>query len=416
MADNLRTKHNVSARHYHAGLEKEDRIRVQNMWASGEIDVIVATIAFGMGIDKPDVRFVVHYSLPQSLEGYYQETGRAGRDGEPSDCILFYTYRDKATIEFLIEKGEGHAEQKERQKENLRQMIMFCENRTECRRVLLLQYFGERFDPSVCRGTCDVCKLMQETGGFDGTVKKVDVTEVAKEAVKLVQKLEKDNVTLSYCVDILRGSKVQKIVSAGHDRLQEHGVAKDLQKSDVERVLRNLVLKNVLKEVCQQNYSGFVNSYLKMGPEHRLVTSSRFSMELVIAEKKPAKAKSGRGAKKADQDENHPNNYDDEFDFIDDEFDEVFDEASSSVSVGCKTSSTVGTHVSKKPKTVEITTAKSVYQSKQPQVDVNHDLYDRLREHRNYASLQKNIPPASVFDRTESMHFMYFHLFCVDCG
>jgi RecQ family ATP-dependent DNA helicase len=137
-AETLSKDFNISAKYYHAGLEKEDRSRIQNEWASNQIQIIVATVAFGMGIDKPDVRFVIHYSLPQSIEGYYQETGRAGRDGNLSHCILFYTYRDKSTIEFLIEKGEGHYQQKERQRENLRQMIMFCENKTDCRRRQLL--------------------------------------------------------------------------------------------------------------------------------------------------------------------------------------------------------------------------------------------------------------------------------------
>ena len=181
----------------------QQKADVQKRWQAGEYKVIVATIAFGMGIDKPDVRFVIHHTIPKSLEGYYQETGRAGRDGKQSGCYLFYNYGDTALLKRMINESEGSQEQKERQRQMLRNVVQFCENRSDCRRVQVLAYFNERFTAEECNNGCDNCNS-------NSVFETRDFTEHARHAANLVDKYIKT--TLRFCIALMciEGVRVQR--------------------------------------------------------------------------------------------------------------------------------------------------------------------------------------------------------------
>lgn len=256
------TELGIKAHHYHAGMEPADRSAVQRKWQQNEYHVIVATIAFGMGIDKADVRYVIHHTLPKSLEGYYQETGRAGRDGKKSDCYLYYQYADSRTLRKMIDEGEGSREQKQRLHDMLRTVIQFCENKADCRRAQVLNYFSESFDKARCNETCDNCQS-------GGTFVTKDLTEYAAMAVKLVGQIHEGNVTMHQCVDAFRGAKGAKISKSS---LEDYGwgFGADLDRGDNERIFQSLLDAGAFKEKSKVNKVGFATNYIHVSNSKHL--------------------------------------------------------------------------------------------------------------------------------------------------
>ena len=245
---------------YHAGLPAAQRQAAHEQFMRDEIDVVVATVAFGMGIDKPDVRFVVHYDLPRNIEGYYQETGRAGRDGLPADTLLLFGAQDMVLARRMVE-GNENEQQRRIESHKLNSMVAFAESLT-CRRRVLLNYFGEELGDAC--GNCDICSDPPEC--YDATVD-------AQKALSCVYRVGQ-RFGMRHVVDVLRGADNERVRSLRHNELSTYGIGNDHTDAEWTSLFRQLIHRGYLV----QDIASY--SILKLTPEARPLLKGEAKLEL----------------------------------------------------------------------------------------------------------------------------------------
>jgi ATP-dependent DNA helicase RecQ len=245
---------------YHAGLPAGVRDEVQEKFIRDELQIVVATVAFGMGIDKPDVRFVVHHDMPRHIEGYYQETGRAGRDGLPAEALLLYGAQDVVLARQMLENTTNE-DQRRIEAHKLQAMVAFAESLT-CRRQVLLGYFGEEL-PEPC-GNCDVCLNPPE---------RMDGTDAARKALSCVYRVG-SRFGIKHVVDVLRGAETERMRQLGHDQLSTYGIGKEFSDTEWTSIIRQLIHRGYLLQDIA-NYS-----VLKLTEAARPVLKGELQVEL----------------------------------------------------------------------------------------------------------------------------------------
>ncbi|MBI5875593.1 MAG: DNA helicase RecQ [Deltaproteobacteria bacterium] len=274
--------HGVNALPYHAGLEPDVRGKNQDAFNRDEAQVIVATIAFGMGIDKSNVRFVIHADLPKNIEGYYQETGRAGRDGEPARCLLFFGRGDIPKIRYFIDQMPGNAERTAAM-ENLNRMVGFASHNV-CRRRQLLGYFGERYAEENC-GACDICA---------GNIERIDITRDAQIVMSAIFRTE-ERFGAGHIVDVVTGADTKRIRAFSHNVIKTYGAGKDKDKEHWRLIVDELLAQ----EIIQQESGKY--PVLKLTEKANAILRGKAHVEGLKRDEPKEKARARGGVERFDQ-------------------------------------------------------------------------------------------------------------------